>query len=79
MPSTALSSSWRRCSLAAIPDDPGFPNLWGMQNTAQFGGTLGMDMKGPQAWDITTGSSNIIVVILDVGVQPDHPDVNQIP
>src|SRR6266550_3872427 len=62
-----------------IPNDPGFTNLWGMQNTAQFGGTLGLDMKGPQAWDITTGSSNIIVVILDVGVQTNHPDINQIP
>jgi subtilisin family serine protease len=62
-----------------IPNDPGFTNLWGMQNTAQFGGTLGLDMKGPQAWDITTGSSNIIVVIIDVGVQTNHPDINQIP
>src|SRR5205807_1159910 len=59
-----------------IPNDPGFTNLWAMQNTI---GTIGLDMKGPQAWDITTGSSNIIVVILDVGIQPDHPDINQIP
>src|SRR5216117_760302 len=29
-----------------IPNDPGFPNLWGMQNTEQFGGALGIDMKG---------------------------------
>jgi subtilisin family serine protease len=62
-----------------IPNDPGFTNLWAMKNTAQFGGTLGLDMKGPQAWDITTGSSNIIVVIIDVGVQTNHPDINQIP
>jgi subtilisin family serine protease len=62
-----------------IPNDPGFTNLWGMQNTEQFGGAVGMDMKGPQAWDITTGSSNIIVVIIDVGVQTNHPDINQIP
>jgi subtilisin family serine protease len=62
-----------------VPNDPGFTNLWGMQNTAQFGGTLGLDMKGPQAWCITTGSSNIIVVIIDVGVQTNHPDINQIP
>ncbi|PWU18269.1 MAG: hypothetical protein C5B50_09575 [Verrucomicrobia bacterium] len=61
-----------------IPNDPGFSNLWGMQNTEQFGGAVGMDMKAPQAWDITTGSSNIIVVIIDVGVQTNHPDINQI-
>ena len=62
-----------------IPNDPGFSNLWGIQNTGQLGGTAGMDMKGTQAWDITTGSSSIIVVIIDVGVQPDHPDIHQIP
>jgi len=62
-----------------IPNDPGFSNLWGIQNTGQLGGTPGMDMKGTQAWDITIGSSSIIVVIIDVGVQPDHPDINQIP
>jgi subtilisin family serine protease/PKD repeat protein len=62
-----------------IPNDPGFTNLWGMQNTGQSGGVAGMDMESPQAWDITTGSSNIIVVIIDVGVQPDHPDIYQIP
>ncbi len=62
-----------------IPNDPYFTDLWGIQNTGQLGGTAGMDMKGPQAWNITTGSSSIIVVILDVGVQPDHPDLHQIP
>ena len=62
-----------------IPNDSGFPNCWGIHNTGQSGGTADMDMDGPEAWDITTGSSSIIVVIIDVGVQPDHPDINQVP
>ena len=62
-----------------IPNDPGFSSCWGIQNTGQFGGTPGMDMKGPQAWDITAGSSSIVVVVIDVGVQPNHPDLYQIP
>jgi len=62
-----------------IPNDTHFSALWGILNTGQSGGVAGMDMKGTQAWDITTGSSSIIVVIIDVGVQPDHPDIHQIP
>ena len=61
-----------------IPNDPGFPNCWGIHNTGQFGGTVDMDMDGPEAWDVTTGDSSIIVVVLDTGVQQNHPDINQV-
>jgi len=62
-----------------VPNDPYFSNLWGIENTGELDGIAGMDMNGTKAWDITTGSSSIIVVIIDVGVQPDHPDIHQIP
>ncbi len=62
-----------------IPNDPGFPSLWGIRNIGQWGGVPDMDMDGDSAWDITTGSSNVKVLILDVGVQQDHPDINQLP
>ena len=60
-------------------DDPGFANCWGVHNTGQFGGTPDMDMDGPEAWDTTIGNASIKVVILDCGVQQDHPDLNQVP
>jgi subtilisin family serine protease len=59
------------------PNDPGYPNLWGINNTGQFGGTPDIDMDGNLAWDISTGTSTVKIVILDTGVQQDHPDINQ--
>lgn len=63
---------------ASIPDDPGFANCWGLHNTGQFGGTAGVDMNGPEAWDTSAGSPGMIIVVIDSGVQQDHPDINQI-
>ena len=60
-----------------IPNDPGFPNCWGIHNTGQFGGTPDMDMDGPEAWDLTTGDASTRVVVIDTGVQQDHPDIHQ--
>jgi subtilisin family serine protease len=61
-----------------IPTDPSFGASWGLKNTGQSGGQAGFDMKATSAWDITLGSSSVVVLILDVGVQQDHPDINQI-
>jgi len=61
-----------------IPDDPYFPSQWGLHNTGQSGGTVDMDMDGPEAWDISIGDPDIITVIIDDGIQQDHPDINQI-
>ena len=62
-----------------IPDDPYFPYQWGLHNTGQSGGTVDMDMDAPEAWDLSTGDEGIVVVILDDGVQQDHPDIHQLP
>ena len=64
---------------ALIPNDPGFSNLWGILNTGQFSGTPDMDMDGDSAWDSTLGCPGIKILIIDTGVQQDHPDINQSP
>lgn len=61
-----------------IPNDPRFVELWGLQNTGLLGGTPGMDMSAPAAWDISIGDPAIKVVVIDTGIQQDHPDLNQI-
>ena len=59
--------------------DTYFNQQWGLKNIGQSGGTTGVDIKAEQAWGITTGSSNIRVAVLDIGVEKNHPDlVNRI-
>jgi subtilisin family serine protease len=62
-----------------IPNDSLFSQLWGIRNTGQFGGTPGADMKGYLAWDFTTGDTSVKVMVIDCGVQQDHPDIHQVP
>lgn len=60
-----------------IPNDPGFPYyLWGLHNTGQSGGTVDADIDAPEAWDITTGSSNIVIAVIDTGVDMTHVDLS---
>jgi len=56
-------------------NDTYFLQQWGLNNTGQSGGTSGIDIKANQAWGITTGSSNVRIAILDVGVDLTHPDL----
>ncbi|MFW5697279.1 MAG: S8 family serine peptidase, partial [Fimbriimonadaceae bacterium] len=62
-----------------IPNDPLFNQQWGLWNTGQSGGLAGFDLRGPLAWEKGTGDSSVITVIIDDGVQLDHPDLNVIP
>ena len=58
-----------------IPNDPRFNELWGLHNTGQTGGTADVDIDAPEAWDKTTGSSDVIVAVIDTGVDYNHPDL----
>ncbi|MDB6076698.1 MAG: hypothetical protein JWO82_445, partial [Akkermansiaceae bacterium] len=61
--------------IAAVPDDSSYPSLWGLHNTGQTGGTSGADIDAQDAWDITTGSSSVIVGIVDSGMDYTHNDL----
>ena len=54
-------------------NDPLFPNQWHLRNKGQGGGSHAIDNGALAAWDITTGSSNIIVAVIDDGVE-SHED-----
>jgi hypothetical protein len=58
-----------------VPSDLRFGELWGLHNTGQSGGTADVDVDAPEAWDITTGSSSILVGVIDTGVDYNHEDL----
>ncbi|MGZ3780351.1 MAG: S8 family serine peptidase [Pseudobdellovibrionaceae bacterium] len=63
-----------------IPNDPMFDQLWGMNNVGQAdsqnrSGLAGVDIGAVQAWDITTGSKDVVVAVIDTGIDYTHPDL----
>ena len=62
-----------------IPNDTDFNQQWYLDNTGQTGGTADADIDAPEAWEIETGGEDIIVAIVDSGIDYTHPDlVNKI-
>ncbi|MCJ7579115.1 MAG: S8 family serine peptidase [Candidatus Aminicenantes bacterium] len=61
---------------AQIPNDPQFDQLWGLQNTGQTVGLVDADIDAPEAWDLVTGSSSVIVGVLDTGIDYNHEDLH---
>jgi len=57
-----------------IPNDLN-SSLWGLDNTGQTGGTPDADIDAPEAWDIQTGNANVVVAVIDTGVDYDHEDI----
>jgi subtilisin family serine protease len=58
-----------------VPNDPQFGELWGLDNTGQSGGTPDADVDAPGAWDLTTGSSGVVVAVIDTGIDYNHQDL----
>jgi subtilisin family serine protease len=64
---------------SAVPNDPSFTKQWALSNLGQSvngtTGTAGDDERATPAWDVTTGSSSIVVAEVDTGVDYNHPDL----
>lgn len=57
------------------PDDPLYYEQWHYHNTGQQNGIPDSDIDLPEAWEIEKGNSDLIVAIVDEGVQFTHPDI----
>lgn len=68
---------------ASLPNDPELNKLWGMINTgqkvgepgSQVDGKVGMDIDMVRAWPIETGSKDVIVAVIDTGVNYNNADL----
>jgi serine protease len=58
-----------------IPNDPQFGVLWGLHNTGQSGGVAGAHISAVEAWDTTVGSNDVVIGVVDTGVDFTHPDL----
>jgi uncharacterized membrane protein len=57
------------------PDDISFNQQWALHNTGQSGGASDADIDAPDAWNITTGAREVLVAVVDTGVDRNHPDL----
>ncbi len=55
--------------LDETPNDPQFSPLWGLNNIYDT------DIDAPEAWNLTTGSTNVVVGVIDTGVDYEHEDL----
>jgi subtilisin family serine protease len=58
-----------------VPDDPSFARQWGLENAGATSGLVGADIAAVEAWDVTTGSRDVVVAVIDTGVDIRHPDL----
>jgi thermitase len=65
----------------AIPNDPLFDQLYGLNNTGQAGGAPNVDLDAPEGWDgAGLGSFPAVdggakIGIVDTGINPGHEDL----
>ncbi|MEO2042485.1 MAG: S8 family peptidase, partial [Pirellulales bacterium] len=60
-----------------IPSDPFYADgsLWGLENYGQDGGVLDSDIDAEEAWEFTVGSEDVVIGVIDTGVDYTHPDL----
>lgn len=65
----------KKSILPLAVNDPLFGNQWHYENTGQTGGTPGADISLVPAWTVETGSNQVIVAVIDGGIDILHPDL----
>jgi len=55
-----------RYTNSITPNDPYFSTQWGLTK-----------IHAPEAWDITQGGPEIVIAVIDTGVDYSHPDLSQ--
>lgn len=63
-PDMVIGRSAAEAQPTLTPDDPSYSSQWALPM-----------INAPGAWDVTTGSDEIVVAVLDTGAQINHPDL----
>lgn len=63
-PLSYVEDDLKAARIAFTPDDPYYGDQWALQ-----------EMYAPFAWDFTTGSKDIVVAVVDTGVDYNHEDL----
>ena len=64
-PAVLYAERDRRRTVARAADDPLLGTQWGLER-----------IHAADAWDVTTGSADALVAVVDTGVDADHPDLS---
>jgi serine protease len=62
----------RRRYAHALPNDPLYTGQWYLKTN---GTTAASAIDAERAWDVTVGSTGVVIAVLDTGVRYDHPDL----
>ncbi|MBF0314525.1 MAG: S8 family serine peptidase [Oligoflexia bacterium] len=63
----------------SVPSDPMFAKLWGLKNLGNNSprkGVVGADIDALRAWEITKGSRDIKIAVIDTGIDYTHQDLS---
>ncbi len=75
----AVADNFKRELTDDITSEPFFSDLWGVHNTGQIvdgdPGTPDVDIDGLEALRLVRGDSDVVVAVVDDGVDFSHPDL----
>lgn len=75
-----LDAVWHVDASIAGPSDARYDEQWGLENTGQAvnghaAGFAGVDIDAPNAWQYGKGSDEVVVAVIDSGVDYNHEDL----
>ncbi len=79
-PAVAVAERDSYSAPAAVPNDPLFGELWGLENLGTgidgfSGAVAGDDISAVEAWNRTIGLPSVVVADVDSGYRFEHPDL----
>ncbi len=72
-----VEPNYRYYPLGRVVSDPLFKKQWGLHNIKRtfFGSKQGADINVVKGWELTKGSEDVVVAVVDSGIDTTHPDL----